>query len=170
LPGISFSIEQQKQDQWCWAAVALSICRFYGGQTWQNQSDLVNDIFAAIRGGTDCSQNGDTFPCNMTWSLKDVLSTAHHLALPIRGIVSFNDLMQEIEIGLRPVAVRIMFSDLNTAHYIVLVGCAQTLEGKQLVKVVDPSMATGNSTSIEYSTILNNYRPGATWNESYFTT
>lgn len=170
MPDITFSIEQQKQDQWCWAAVALSICRFYSDHHWRGQCDLVNDIFSDIRGNSDCCQNGDTFPCNMTWSLRDVLSTSHHLALPVRGIVSFGGLMQEIEVGQRPVAARIMFSDLNTAHYIVLVGCAQTLDGKQWVKVADPSMATGNTTSIEYSTILANYRPGAIWDESYFTT
>ena len=166
----SFSIEHQKQDQWCWAAVTLAICQLYGDDTWQEQCEVVNDIFAPIRGGVDCCQNGGTLPCNMSWTLSVVLNTANHLNPPIRRVVSFADLMQEIEVSQRPVAIRIMFSDLVTAHFIVLVGCAQTQDGRQWVKVADPSLATGNITTIEYSTLPNNYRPGATWDESYFTT
>lgn len=166
----SFSIEHQKQDQWCWAAVTLGICRFYSDQTWQQQCDVVNDIFAPIRGSTDCCQNGSTLPCNMSWSLSVVLNTANHLSPPIRGVVAFADLAKEIEVGQRPVAVRLTFSDLNTAHFIVLTGCAQTPDGRQWVRVADPSLATGNVTTIEYGMLLNNYRPGATWDESYFTT
>jgi hypothetical protein len=115
----SFLIEQQAQDQWCWAAVTLGICRFYGDQTWQQQCDVVNDVFAAIRGIVDCCQNRSTLPCNMSWTLSVVLNSANHLNMPIRGVVTFADLMQEIEVGHRPVAVRIMFSDLVTAHFIV---------------------------------------------------
>jgi hypothetical protein len=166
----SFSIEHQKQDQWCWAAVALGICRFYGDQTWQQQCDVVNDVFAPIRGGIDCCQNGSTLPCNMSWTLSVVLNTANRLAPPIRGVVAFTDLMQEIEVQQRPVAVRITFSDLNIAHFLVLTGCAQTPDGKQWVKLADPSLATGIVSTIEYSTLLSNYRPGAIWDESYFTT
>jgi len=165
----SFSIEHQKQDQWCWAAVALGVCLFYSDQTWQQQCEVVNDIFAQIRGATDCCQSGSTFPCNMSWTLSVVLNTARHLTQPIRGVVTFADLLQEIEVGQRPVAIRIIFSDLNTAHFIVLTGCAQTSDGRQWVKVADPSLATGNVTTIEYSALVNEYRPGATWDESYFT-
>ena len=165
----SFSVEHQKQDQWCWAAVTLGICRFYGDKTWQQQCDLVNDTFAPIRGNTDCCQSGSTLPCNMSWTLSIVLNMTNHLAPPIRGAVTFADLMQEIETGQRPVAVRITFSDLITAHFIVLTGCVQTSDGRQWVKVADPSLATGNLTTIEYGALLNDYRPGATWDESYFT-
>lgn len=162
-------MEHQKQDQWCWAAVTLAICQFYGDQTWQQQCDVVNDIFAEIRGAADCCQNCGTLPCNMSWTLSVVLNSANRLNAPIRSVLDFDDLMQEIEIGQRPVAIRIMFSDLNTAHFVVLVGCAQTPDGKQWVRVADPSLATGNVTTIEYSALPNNYRDGATWDESYFT-
>jgi hypothetical protein len=90
--------------------------------------------------------------------------------MPVRGVVAFADLMQEIEVGQRPVAVRITFADLVTAHFVVLTGCAQTQDGQQWVKVADPSLATGNITTIEYTALMNDYRPQATWDESYFTT
>lgn len=169
MPDLSFSIEQQEQDQWCWAAVAHSLCEFFADNRWTDQCDLVNDIFGPIRGGTDCCANGDTLPCNMSWSLSIVLNTVQHLAPPVRGVVAFADLTQEIEVAQRPVAIRIMFSDLLTAHFVVLVGCATTADGRQWVKVADPSLATGNVTTIEYSTLLTDYRPGANWDESYFT-
>lgn len=167
---VTFSIEHQKQDQWCWAAVTISICKSYSDPAWQQQCDLVNQIFAPIRGGTDCCQDGGSNSCNMSWSLSDALSTVGHLAPPVQGVVSFEDLNEEIEVNQRPVAIRVMFADLNTAHFIVLVGCEQTAEGGQWVKIADPSGTAGNITSIEYSALLDNYRPSALWDESYFTT
>jgi Papain-like cysteine protease AvrRpt2 len=163
-----FSIEHQQQDQWCWAAVAISVCHHYNDQRWQQQCDLVNKIFAPIRGSDDCCQDGTSDNCNIPWSLSDALNTTGHLVQPVQGVVSFEDLRQEIEVRQRPVAIRITFSDLIAHHFVVIAGCMQTANGKQWVRVADPSQLTGDATSIEYASLLNDYRPGATWDESYF--
>jgi Papain-like cysteine protease AvrRpt2 len=165
---LTFSIEHQDQDQWCWAAVTISICRFYKDQRWQHQCNLVNEILSSILGGVDCCEDGASDNCNISFSLSDVLNTTGHLVQLVQGVVSFEDLNQEIEVRQRPLAIRIVFSDFITRHFIVVVGCMQTPDGKQWVKVADPSQSTGNTTSIEYTSLLNDYRPGATWDQSYF--
>jgi len=161
-------MEQQEQDQWCWAAVTISICRFYRDQKWQHQCDLVNQVLAPILGGIDCSQDGASDSCNIPFSLSDALNTTGHLAQAVPGVVSFEDLTQEIDVRQRPLATRIVFADFITRHFIVVIGCMQTPDGKQWVKVADPSLSSGNVTSIEYASLLNDYRPGATWDQSYF--
>ena len=162
---ISFSIEHQGQDQWCWAAVTVSICEYYKDPSPSDQCDFVNQIFGPIRGDTDCCQEGGSDSCNMPWSLSNALSTVGHLAPPVRGVVSFDDLNEEIEVHQRPVAVRITLSDLDATHFIVVVGCEQTADGGQWVKIADPSGAAGNIASIEYSALVDRL-----WDESYFTT
>jgi papain like cysteine protease AvrRpt2 len=166
---LAISIEQQQQNQWCWAAIALSICRFCNDQRWQQQCELVNKILKPILGGDDCCQDGTSDNCNISWSLSDVLNTTGHLAQPAQAVVLFENLQREIDVRQKPVAIRIVFSDLVTRHFIVVVGCSQSTDGTQWVKVADPSQPKGNVTSLEYASLQNGYRPGATWDESYFT-
>jgi hypothetical protein len=41
--------------------------------------------------------------------------------------------------------------------------------GTKMLKIADPSAIAGNTTSIGYSALVNDYRPGATWDQTYFT-
>ena len=166
MADLEFRLEHQKQSQWCWAAVAISICRFYSDQNWPSQCQLVNDVFSGTSGG-DCCQDGSSSECDMPWDLRDVLNRAKHLQQPVRGVISFQDLTNEIE-ARRPVAARILLADM-TAHFVVLVGCSEDDDGAQWVKVADPSDASGSLTTIPVSAFLNDYKPGANWDQSYFT-
>jgi hypothetical protein len=166
---LPFLIDHQMQDQWCWAAVAIGVCRFYNDQKWRQQCDLVNAIFAPIRGDTDCCEDGDTSNCNMPWALDVVLNTAGHLVQPVRGPLTFEELKQQILVQKRPLAVRIMLADLMTTHFVVVIGCDEAGDGGQWVKVADPGGSTGNTNTIEYAALLNDYKPGANWDQSYLT-
>ena len=97
-----------------------------------------------------------------------MLNQFRHLVQPPQGTVAFEDLDHEITEKQQPVAVRIIFSDL-TAHFVVVIGCAIDDSGTQVLKIADPSKAGGNVTSIGYSALKNDYRPGATWDQTYFT-
>lgn len=169
MSDMPFVIDHQMQDQWCWAAVALSICRFFKDQRWQQQCDVVNEIFGPIRGDTDCCTDGASSTCNMPWALDIVLNTAGHLLQPVRGIVTFDEVKQQVLVQKRPFAARIMLADLMTAHFVVVIGCDEAGDGRQWVKVADPGGSTGNTNTIEYSALLNDYMPGASWDQSYFT-
>jgi Papain-like cysteine protease AvrRpt2 len=163
---LDFRIEHQAQDQWCWAAVAASICRFYEDETVQTECGLANRFLSP---GTDCCRDGKSDDCNIPFALDLVLNQLQHLVQPPRGVVAVEDLSREITVNQRPVALRIMFSDGFTAHFVVIIGCATEESGAQVVKVANPSDATGSVTSIEYSALVSDYRPGATWDQTYFT-
>ncbi len=164
---LKFQIEHQGRDQWCWAAVAASICGFYQDDTLPTQCGLANQFLSP---GEDCCQEGASDNCNIPFALDLVLNQLGHLVQPPQGVVPFEDLDQEITVNKQPVAVQIMFSDLVTAHFVVVVGCAIDDSGTQVLKIADPSDAAGNVTSIGYSALMNDYRPGATWDQTYFTT
>jgi hypothetical protein len=79
----------------------------------------------------------------------------------------FGDLSQQIEANI-PVGVRIQLADFS-AHFIVVTACEETSDGRQWVKIADPSGAAGNIVTLEYEELVSNFRPGATWDESYLT-
>jgi hypothetical protein len=166
VPEFTFDIDQQKNTQWCWAAVAVSICRYYKDNRWPQQCALVNDIFVPIRGSTDCCQNSD-FPCDTPWALDEVLSQSNHLGQSF-GVVGFGQLNREITAN-RPIGVRINFGGILGFHFIILAGAFVTQDGTQMVKVADPSLASGNINSIQYDTLTDDYKPGAIWDQTYFT-
>jgi hypothetical protein len=161
---LKFRIEHQTRDQWCWAAVASSICGFYQDDA-VTQCGLANQF---VFSGEDCCQPGASDNCNIPFALDVVLNHFGHLVQPPQGVVAFEDLDHEITQKKQPVALRIIFSDM-TAHFVVVVGCAIDNSGTQVLKIADPSKAGANMTSIEYSALQNDYRPGATWDQTYFT-
>ena len=163
---LKFQIEHQGRDQWCWAAVAASICSFYRDDILPTQCELANQFLFP---GEDCCQAGASDNCNIPFALDIVLNGLGHLAQPQRGVITFEDLNHEITVNQQPVAVRIMFSDLVTAHFVTIIGCAMDESGSQLLKIADSSDVAGNVTSIGYSALIDDYRPGATWDQTYFT-
>ena len=163
---LDFQVEHQQKDQWCWAAVAASVCRFYRDVPVQTQCGLANRFLFP---GEDCCQPDASDNCNTPFALDLVLNQLRHLIQPPRGVVKFEELDREITVNQRPIAVRIMLSDLMTAHFVVVAGCATEDSGTQLVKIADPSNAAGNVTSLEYSAFINDYKPGANWDQTYFT-
>lgn len=163
---LKFQIEQQAKDQWCWAAVAASICGFYQDDPVTTQCGLANQFLFP---GEDCCQPGASNSCDIPFAIDIVLNQLGHLARSQSGFVEFEDLDHEITVSQQPVVVRIMFSDMITAHFVVVIGSALDDSGTQVLKVADPSGATGNLTSIAYSALKNDYRPGATWDQTYFT-
>jgi hypothetical protein len=165
VPDLTFSIEQQKRAQWCWAATAVSILRFYGDQRYPQQCDLVNEVFGPVLAGQDCCQDAEL--CDTPWPLDEVLNDHGHLDQS-DGVLAFGDVNQALING-RPVAVRIALPGFASAHFVVLTGCAESDDGTQWIKVADPSGSSGNVTSLLYSTLLDDYKPGAVWDQSYLT-
>jgi hypothetical protein len=166
MADLNFQIQHQSKDQWCWAAVASSICGFYRDQTVPTQCALAKQFLAVTE---DCCQPDASDSCNVPFALDIVLNQLGHLVLPPHGIVSFEDLNSEISDNEQPVVARIMFSDFVTAHFVVVIGCAIDGNGVQVLKIADPSEVAGHITSIGYSAFTNDYRPGATWDQTYFT-
>ena len=163
---LTFQIEQQAKDQWCWAAVAASICDFYQDDPVTTQCGLANRFLFP---GEDCCQPDASDNCNIPFAIDIVLNQLGHLARSQPGFVDFEDIDREITLNRQPVVVRIMFSDMITAHFLVVIGSVLDDSGTQMLKVADPSGAAGNLTSIGYSALKNDYRPGATWDQTYFT-
>src|SRR5882724_13050789 len=62
-PLTKFNGQQQKQTEWCWAAVTAAIADFYGNTNFIVQCDVVNATLA-LPPGTDCCKTGGSSDCN----------------------------------------------------------------------------------------------------------
>jgi len=68
----------------------------------------------------------------------------------------------------RPVACRISRPGAN-AHFIAIIGCAQTGSGQQWLTVGDPSPDAPETTTLLYNELLRNYFPNSRWDQTYLT-
>src|SRR3954471_13335913 len=71
---LTFGVQHQQEDQWCWAAVTSSVSAFYGVPSW-TQCRIVN----AELGQTACCTRGSSKPCNQPWRLDKALTLSGNL-------------------------------------------------------------------------------------------
>src|SRR5579864_1132867 len=75
-PSVAFTIQQQVVDQWCWAAVAVSVAlKYEPGTQWSQQCLLAN---ALLNQGT-CCDDPNSQACDQQARLEDALGRTGHL-------------------------------------------------------------------------------------------
>lgn len=159
---VPFPMQPQKREEWCWAAVSVSVLRFYEAQSTLSQCQLVNDEL-----GLDNCCSGASDECNQPWYLEFGLERVGHLASKLESSASFEDVGGELD-GRRPLGCWIQWPD-GTGHFVVLNGYATDFGATppaQWVSVQDPKY--GHS-DYPYLNFLVSYRKVGTWSFSYFT-
>jgi hypothetical protein len=158
LPG--FAIEQQLQTNWCWAAVSVSVARFYEGQTAWSQCTVAG----AELNRTDCCGGGAATSCNIPWYLDSVLTRVQHLRLMNAGTIPFGGVQTEINAN-RPLGCRIGWST-GGGHFVTIAGWMLASDGTEYVEVFDPFYAYNQT---PYQSFVSTYQGIGTWTHSYFT-
>src|SRR5262245_23438285 len=98
---LAFTMQHQKQTQWCWAAVTASVAAYYRNQAW-TQCRVVNNQLGQV----SCCSNGSTSACNQPWYLDKALDVVGNLGDYAAGALSIGQITAEID-GARPIGVRI---------------------------------------------------------------
>lgn len=156
----TFHIEKQPQgSNWCWAAVGVSVNRFFAPDSDLSLCDLAGTIL-------NDPGTGHTPPSGLDQAahLERVLRHLKVLKEPPRaGALSFDDIRAQINAGL-PVCARIEWSDLDSGHFVIIRGFAVTVLGEQWVDVADP--AFGNS-RVLYDDFVNSYQGSGQWDYTF---
>src|SRR5690242_18625633 len=125
-----FQIQTQEQDQWCWAAVSVSVARYFDPTCMLTQCDVAHNVV-----GQDCCSAPAL--CNSPQPLQNALALEEVGSL--RDVqprtLSFDDVADEIRKGF-PIAVRIEWFG-GGGHFLVIRGCRQG-PGIQLLNIADP--------------------------------
>jgi hypothetical protein len=156
---LDFTMQCQKQTQWCWAATSVSVAAHYDPHSRWSQCDMVN----AEKGLDLCCREGASNACNKPNVLDSPLRRADVLDHKEPAPASFDAIRREIDAG-RPLAWRIRW-DGGGGHFAVIEGYQR--DGEPWVAVEDPhwgssdvpvSMLTGGS-----------YQGTGRWTHTYFT-
>lgn len=145
---LGLAMEQQQQDNWCWAAVAVSVTRFIAGVDVDQCAQANEQLHRA-----SCCD--DPASCNLQMPLDPRLFVRTAGAFPIEIV------KQQID-GRRPVGVRITWSG-GGAHFVCIDGY-NVAGAVPIVSVRDPWY--GDST-VPYSVLATSYHATGTWTDSY---
>jgi hypothetical protein len=154
-------MQVQQEDEWCWAAVAVSISCYLDPDSepaW-TQATLATKVLqeeGKISAAVNCSENPDL--CDCPASLTDALTATGNFSQTLAAPLSFASLKQQIDNGM-PVCAQIDWFD-GGAHAIALDGYRMYTSGAQAVLVQDPLNQSGFHF---YDDLVNDYPPGGTW-------
>jgi hypothetical protein len=155
---LAFTMQQQLQTEWCWAATSTSVSLFYDAvnSPW-TQCKVVN----AEQSQTTCCQNGASAACNVPWYLDKALTRTKNFNYYVSNSLSISDLDLELANG-RPMGTRIGWAG-GGGHFMVL-GGASTKDSR--VHVHDPIYGDQD---YDYNSYCTKYQGNGTWTHSYYT-
>jgi hypothetical protein len=141
--GLGFVMHLQEQDNWCWAAVAVSVAVYYasragGVSAYPSQCVLATLELAPLH----CCPAGATAACDKPWYLNQVLARVGHFVNFSAGAGSYH------------------------GHFAVVSGYSFGPTGEFLT-IDDPIFAR---TVIPVADFPSAYQSGGAWTHSYWTT
>jgi hypothetical protein len=157
---LSYVTYFQRRTFWCWAAVAMSIARFYKPDAESvTQCRIVNSTL----GRSDCCFDGaDSGSCNVQARLSDALQSVGHYGGQQEADVA--EACSQID-QQRPVGIFIRWSPAD-GHFASICGYGETPLGLEFV-VADPRY--GNRAVLASDLLSRRYRGSGTWTDLYLT-
>ena len=163
---LNLILQQRKQTEWCWAAVATSVSLFYDASTGQTQCNLVNQQLTQ----TSCCDDGSSSDCNKPSRLDWALSLTRNLTRYVQNPAELSEIRSEIDSG-RPLGVRVGWDDSgDQGHFVVITGYDYSQVGQEKIDINDPNDPDGTPPSIwSYQSFKNGYQGLGRWTHTYFT-
>ena len=149
-----FQLEPQKLDQWCWAAVSLSVQRYFSGGNGSSQCEIAHDVLHM-----DCCR--DSGPCNRPAFLEDALDAVRVRHDPFAGSLSFAQIKQQIDDGL-PICVRIGWFG-GGGHFVIIRGYRDPA-GAEILNIADPWFVDSMQ---DCDAFTSNYLGRGEWTHTY---
>ncbi|MBK7601184.1 MAG: hypothetical protein IPJ07_22715 [Acidobacteria bacterium] len=166
-----FELEQQRKENWCWAAVTASITNYLNDEKSISQCEVVNHCFGmhlAAGKAPDCCKNEDSKKCDLPFSLTDALEAMGMRVSRSNYPLSLDELKEQIVSGL-PIAVRIGWSGVDGgAHFIVITAVGPDHpdgDDSTWIRVADPYEKAASY--IPFGKLRDNYRGDGRWTHTY---
>jgi hypothetical protein len=152
----------QEMPNWCWAAVTLSIFKFYEPNSNFAQCAIANYV---LNQQTCC---GSPIPdhCNVAIDLGFAMTKCQLLANQTDGDINYQAVVSEINNN-RPIGVALYWMDQQNAqggHAVVIYGYRNHTTGPWIC-IADP--AGGSYTMIRYDDFPLHYSGGAYWGQTW---
>jgi hypothetical protein len=159
---LALLVEDQLEDNWCWAAVSKSVSLFYDPASQWSQCKVAN----AALPRTDCCGTGaaDKDKCDKQWFLHTALTVTGNLESVVARSLSFDEIKAEIGRN-SPVCTRVGWFG-GGGHFQAIVGWLIGGSGVQYMDISDPIY---DETQIAYSEFASSYESGGDWTHTYLT-
>ncbi|QYF93256.1 C39 family peptidase [Massilia sp. PAMC28688] len=154
---LPFEMQAQTQSNWCWAATAVSVSRYFWRWSTWTQCRVAN----AELGQRGCCGDPSQAACNVPWYLDRSLTRTRNF-VSITGAVSFEQVRAEIDKG-RPVGARIGWSG-GGGHFMVIYGYS-TIGGGEYFDIDDPIYGKSH---LPVSEFTSGYQGTGSWTHTYF--
>ena len=157
----SFPIECQAQFFWCWAAVGVSINRYFSPDSPLTQCELATHI---LPHHPQCCDNPLPPDADVSAHLQDVLGALGALhPPPTSGPAQFKDIRTQINASL-PVCARIEWPGQNLAHFVVICGFAVSASGELWLDIADPCF---HNSTMPYNEFVQAYQGSGIWSDTF---
>lgn len=148
----------QEQSNWCWAACAEMVIRYYNEPGTQ-QCEFANELFNRTECCSVPSSPNRNRPCE-TRDISNLYSRKHIHSKFVEDAVPFSQLQSEIDAD-RPVEVVYFWRDWEKPGHSVIVRGWRIEDKEEFVHVNDPADSpTTMSGLVAYSELLTPYRAG----------
>ena len=160
---VPLKVQRQQKSEWCWAAVSVSVDRFFRPDSTHTQCDIAGSVL-----NLECcngARQAESDSCNQPHPIHPVLGRFHLLAAePIVKPLTFHQVRAEIDAG-RPVCVLIKWLDsqgqrTDRGHFIALSGYRVTPAQKQFVSITDPMYGSSEIAFTQFTDANGGYRDG----------
>jgi hypothetical protein len=162
----SFQIEQQLESEWCWAAVGVSVQRYFPPNSPLQQCQLASNVLSRIGGNpVDCCLHPDDFDVSehLEYALGGPQTGGINVLKGIGPRLPFEQIQAQIKDSL-PVCVRIEWPGLDRGHFVVIYGYGVTKSREQWVYVADPFYEYW---LVPYNQFLDFYQGDGRWTDTY---
>jgi hypothetical protein len=158
---LGFQVERQEKSNWCWAAVSLSIHKFFKPASARRQCGVAGALLKL-----PCCGNF-TRKCNEPESLTSALRHFARLNRVVQRVPEFGEIQTEINAG-RPVCARFEWTTgafKGFGHFAVVCGFDAALGGSVVI-VEDPFYGRSRR---PYEQIVRSYQFNrGQWTHTYF--
>jgi hypothetical protein len=162
---IRFRMEPQCHSNWCWAAVAASVAKYYDRGTYREQCEIAN-LELERDDCCDFACGADQVDFNVTNVFASPLNRVRCFAKLARfQQATPSEVRQELDAE-RPVCARTVWPD-GGAHFVAIVGCWSDGDGTAMLAVDDPFWGRSE---YSYDRFVNHYQLlDGKWNDTYYT-
>jgi hypothetical protein len=156
MANLAFTMRSQRLRDWCWAAVSVSVDRFYNlKSTWTECAIAEAEL------GLSCCKSAQQ--CNRVHLLDPPLDRLKRLRqAPLPRVLTFAEIQEQIDAG-NPICVRIEWTD-GGGHFTVISGYAISRAGVNKITLEDPFY--GHSEAA-YDAFLTKYQGSGKWTGTF---
>jgi Papain-like cysteine protease AvrRpt2 len=145
-----FPMEQQRENNWCWDAVSVSLEHYF-----DPASTMTQDDFAVKALGVPLKDADLPFYLSVALTDLELLNGD-----PLDGFLSFSDIQAQLAANL-PVCVKIGWNE-GGFHYLIISGYGLSPAGDPQLHVSDPVFLDLNVTVWDYAAFVFTYSPSYT--------